>query len=76
MAKDIVCNMEIDEGRAAAKSEYKGLTYYFCAESCKNSFDAEPDKYIKRLSWWKKFLLKLGDASRKTYGNEPPKCCK
>ena len=76
MVKDIVCGMEIDENQVAGKSEYKGLTYYFCAESCKNSFDTEPEKYIRNLRWWKRFLLRLGDASRETYGNEPPKCCK
>lgn len=76
MVKDIVCNMKINENQAAARSEYNGLTFYFCAEACKKIFDAEPDKYIKRLNWWKRFLLRLGDASRKTYGNEPPKCCK
>ncbi len=76
MVKDIVCNMIINENQAAASSEYNGLTYYFCAVACKKIFDAEPEKYIKKLGWWKRFLLKLGDASRKTYGNEPPKCCK
>ena len=74
MAKDIVCGMEIDENHAAAISKYKDLTFYFCAEGCKNSFDGEPEKYIKKLGWWKMFLLKLGEASRKRYGNEPPKC--
>lgn len=76
MVRDIVCSMEINENQAAAKSEYKGLTYYFCAEACKERFDAEPETYLKKLGWWQRFLLKLGDASRKTYGNEPPKCCK
>ncbi|MBI5043755.1 MAG: YHS domain-containing protein [Nitrospirae bacterium] len=76
MPKDIVCGMEIDKNQAAAISKYQDLTFYFCAEACKNIFDAEPEKYIKRLNWWKRFLLRLGDASKRTYGNEPPKCCK
>ena len=47
MAKDVVCKMAVDEKTAAAKSEYKGKTYYFCAVMCKKKFDAEPEKYLK-----------------------------
>ena len=46
MAKDLVCGMDVDEKSAAATSEYKGTTYYFCAPGCKKAFDAEPEKYI------------------------------
>jgi Cu+-exporting ATPase len=47
MAKDTVCGMEVDEKKAAAKSEYKGKTYYFCAPGCKKAFDENPEKYLK-----------------------------
>jgi len=46
--KDLVCGMDIDPKQAAAaglKSDYKGKTYYFCAEDCKKQFDAEPAKF-------------------------------
>jgi YHS domain-containing protein len=46
MAIDPVCKMEVDEKTAAATSEYKGKTYYFCAPGCKKAFDAEPDRYL------------------------------
>ena len=45
MAKDVVCGMEVDEKTAAAKSEYKGTTYYFCSAGCKKAFDKEPEKF-------------------------------
>jgi YHS domain-containing protein len=45
MVKDPVCGMEFDEKKAAAKSEYKGKTYYFCAPGCKKTFDSNPEKY-------------------------------
>jgi YHS domain-containing protein len=38
--------MEVDEKTAAATSEHKGKTYYFCAFGCKNAFDADPEKYL------------------------------
>ncbi|MBI4288821.1 MAG: YHS domain-containing protein [Chloroflexi bacterium] len=47
MAKDPVCNMDVDEKKAAAKSDYQGKTYYFCAVGCKKAFDANPQKYLK-----------------------------
>lgn len=43
---DLVCNMDVDEKTAPAKSEYKGKTYYFCAPGCKKEFDKNPEKYI------------------------------
>jgi Cu+-exporting ATPase len=46
MAKDVVCGMEVREDRAAATSEYKGKTYYFCSEYCKKEFDRNPKKYL------------------------------
>lgn len=48
MVKDPVCNMECDEKTTAAKSEYKGKTYYFCAPGCKKTFDADPEKYLTK----------------------------
>jgi len=48
MAKDPVCNMNVDEAKAAATSIFKGVTYYFCALSCKEKFDKEPEKYLKK----------------------------
>ena len=47
MERDVVCGMDVDPAKAAATSEYKGKTYYFCAKACKNKFDAEPQKYAK-----------------------------
>jgi YHS domain-containing protein len=47
MARDPVCDMEVDEETAIYKSEYKGTTYYFCAPGCKKAFDNNPEKYIE-----------------------------
>jgi Cu+-exporting ATPase len=46
MAIDPVCHMEVEEGKAAATSEYKGKTYYFCAVGCKRAFDRDPERYL------------------------------
>jgi Cu+-exporting ATPase len=38
--------MEVPEERAAATSDYRGQTYYFCSEYCKTEFDRKPEKYL------------------------------
>jgi YHS domain-containing protein len=38
--------MEVDEGKAAATSDYKGQTYYFCCKGCKVAFDKDAEKYL------------------------------
>jgi YHS domain-containing protein/uncharacterized membrane protein len=48
MAKDPVCGMQVDEKKAAGKSEYQGQTYYFCSPGCKVAFDKEPGKYVAK----------------------------
>lgn len=47
MAQDPVCKMEVDEKKAAAKTEHMGKTYYFCSEGCKKAFEQDPHKYMK-----------------------------
>ena len=46
MAVDPVCKMQVNEETAAARSEYKGQRYYFCAPGCKKAFDENPEKYL------------------------------
>lgn len=46
MAKDPVCGMHVDEKTAAGRSEYLGVTYYFCAPGCMQAFDEQPEKFV------------------------------
>lgn len=50
MERDVVCGMQVDPATAAATSEYKGKTYYFCATVCKKKFDANPEQYLTQRS--------------------------
>ena len=43
--RDPVCGMDVVPERAAALSVHKGETYYFCARTCKERFDKDPDDY-------------------------------
>ncbi|OTF01788.1 permease [Halorubrum sp. SD683] len=39
--QDPVCGMEVDPDEADYSTEHDGKTYYFCSQSCKDSFDPE-----------------------------------
>ena len=41
-----VCGMDVDP-KSAPKSVFKGVTYYFCSDDDKKTFDAAPDKFVK-----------------------------
>jgi Cu+-exporting ATPase len=47
-AKDPVCGMEVDHGKAAGQSEYQGETYYFCCDACKRQFDQNPKRFLRQ----------------------------
>ncbi len=40
---DPACGVEIDKSSAIAV-EYEGNTYYFCSETCKATFEKNPEK--------------------------------
>ena len=45
--KDPVCGMEVGRMTARDAFEYQGKTYYFCATTCREAFETEPEKYIR-----------------------------
>jgi Cu+-exporting ATPase len=38
--------MDVDPRTAKHRSEYRGLTYYFCSARCRERFEADPEKYV------------------------------
>ncbi len=45
-AQDVVCKMQVRISDAPAKTEHEGEMYYFCMPGCKESFLADPKKYV------------------------------
>ena len=45
-AQDVVCKMQVRKSDAPANTEYNGKMYYFCMPGCKESFLADPAKYL------------------------------
>ena len=48
MAKDPVCETQVEESKAAVRVDFKGKTYYLCSHSCKDKFVTEPKAYTDR----------------------------
>lgn len=47
---DPVCGMNVERGREAGRSEYRGETYRFCSPTCQDQFERSPDRYAGRSS--------------------------
>ena len=43
---DPVCGMTIDKENAIVTSSYKGITYYFCSDKCKEDFDKNSETIL------------------------------
>lgn len=50
MPTDPVCKMEISKEGAGASAEYKGKTYYFCSEACKEAFEHAPGRFVRKTA--------------------------
>jgi YHS domain-containing protein len=46
LTTDPVCRMRIRKALAAAKQDYRGVTYYFCTGKCRESFVQAPGEYV------------------------------
>jgi xanthine dehydrogenase accessory factor len=49
-ATDPVCGMTIEVAGARHTARHGGRDYYFCCPGCKREFEAEPEKYVARIS--------------------------
>ena len=47
MERDPVCGMQVDPSKAAGQAGHAGKRYYFCSQSCKTKFDANPTTYAR-----------------------------
>ena len=46
LVKDIVCGMTKPKSQMKASMVYKGKTYYFCWDSDRRMFEANPEHWI------------------------------
>jgi len=72
---DPVCQMEVTKDSKVPPFTFHSKTYYFCADSCRKAFMADPEKYLKSnptksKGLWGRYLDRLNKAT----GGKPP-CC-
>src|SRR4030042_5817533 len=53
---DPVCGMTIDKENAIVTSSYKGTTYYFCSDKCKEDFDKNSETILDMKSEREKII--------------------
>lgn len=46
--RDPVCGMEISRTTSPAEYSWDGKTYYFCADVCREAFEADPEEYVPK----------------------------
>ena len=76
MAKDPICNMEVEEEKAEFVVHVHHETFYFCSERCKEEFEKEMGliEPAKGIRIWSRFLKRLSNGADKDFGGKPPKC--
>jgi Cu+-exporting ATPase len=52
--KDPVCGMNVEQEKAAGKTEHKGENFYFCSEKCLHKFEQDPEAYLEKKKAEKK----------------------
>jgi Cu+-exporting ATPase len=62
-ATDPVCGMAVEPETAKYKTSYKGQDYYFCAASCLENFNKDPERYLIE----KKSAIAAGDSSHPSH---------
>jgi YHS domain-containing protein len=69
---DPVCRMSVDSAAATIAFDHEGHTYYFCAESCRQAFEAKPKKYLNptKKGIWGGYMERL----QKSTGGKSMKC--
>ena len=73
---DPVCLMRVDPKAHHPTSTYRMRTYHFCADTCRRSFEQNPDNYRStkpspKKNLWRRYLDRLNKAT----GGKPPSCC-
>jgi Cu+-exporting ATPase len=72
---DPVCGMTVNRGPSSLQASYQNRTYFFCTPDCKQSFEADPLKYLaltpKKKGIWGRYVDRLNKAT----GGKTPSCC-
>jgi uncharacterized membrane protein YraQ (UPF0718 family) len=63
LATDPVCGMSVDTTKGL-KTEYRGMSYYFCSPHCQAAFNMEADRYVTEGKMVRNIKAELVSALR------------
>jgi YHS domain-containing protein len=71
--------MTVDPDQTELVSLHKGRRYFFCAENCRKSFEANPKKYLEAKHRKKKgrlgrYLERMAKINEKEFGCSRHRC--
>lgn len=72
---DPVCGMRVKPDVFHPTVDFKGHKVYFCAETCRDKFLADPHKFLKPKGWWRRYLDRLSRSNHQQFGSKGPSCC-
>jgi YHS domain-containing protein len=66
---DPVCGMGVRPGETRLVANYQGHSYWFCSESCRFTFESNPQKYLKpkavnRKDWLGRYIELLVNTGK------------
>lgn len=75
IAYDPVCGTRVQPNEFRLNVDICGHKIYFCAETCREKFLADPHKFLKPKGWWRRCLDSLTLSKAKQFGSQGSKCC-
>lgn len=63
MVRDPVCLLDLEPRQAAAMAVNEGRAYYFCSDSCKQTFQAQPRTFLNKAPAMRLTVGVMGSAS-------------
>ncbi|MCB1035511.1 MAG: YHS domain-containing protein, partial [Acidobacteria bacterium] len=45
---DPICGMTVDPATSKHHAEYRGVTYHFCCDGCRQRFESDPEKALRK----------------------------
>jgi Cu+-exporting ATPase len=56
---DPVCGTRVNPDEFHIDVYFKGHKVFFCAETCRDKFMADPHRYLRPKGWWRRYLDRL-----------------
>ena len=74
--KDPICGMDVPADKALNKLYLKDEIVCFCSRNCQEAYIQQRnlDKAPKRKGVFSRFLEKLAQENKQSFGGSPPKC--